>query len=466
MKKASTIIFLALASILVAACDPLGTTSDETSSEIGTSSSEDSFLLHDVSALLSTENLQSHIQYLASPELGGRASGSAENQLACEYVAGKFAEYGLVKYSEETDYFQPYLQPYTRVFTDYFSFEISNAAATSSAFYRYSHDFVFYIDYLSSYGYAMSPAAFDGMGELVSFSTTAMNYDDKFVLVDNLTSTILNDVVADGGKGIIVFDNADAFPALEYGQGEYLGEADFLLLSASPNAYSALEINVANGLNQVDVSYAVDTSAKTVNNVVGILDNGAATSIIVSSHVDHVGKFDEEDRGYFAGALDNASGTAAMLELARIYSENAEKLTKNYIFIAYNGEEAGLYGSQYYSDNMVGEQAATRAAFNLDMLGGGSDDYELEIIGYFGNLQSAVENKCGEYGIANYVLSGNQANSDHYWLGELKIPSLSFVHYDDRFYHTVNDTYDKIDFAILENQLSMIASLMLSKYNV
>ncbi|HQC32891.1 MAG TPA: hypothetical protein PLN15_03700, partial [Bacilli bacterium] len=89
----------------------------------------------------------------------------------------------------------------------------------------------------------------------------------------------------------------------------------------------------------------------------------------------------------------------------------------------------------------------------------------LEIIGNIGGLTTAVETKCADYDIDNYTIYGNQANSDHYWLGQMRIVSLSFVHFDDRFYHRPADTEDKINYEVFANQLSMIASLMLTSYN-
>ncbi len=470
MKKSIAKITSILLAILLVSCTPDSTGSDTNSDSsddgsLDTSSVDDGFLKN-VDDEISVENAQEHIEYLAGNEIGGRASGSADNQKACQYVADHFEEYGFTPYSEETGYFQPYIQPHTRIFSEYFSFEVTNTAQTARASYRYAYDFSFFYGNFTAFGYVFSGLSFDDQAELVAFDTTSTNYADKIVLTNGITSSILTDLYNDGAKGAIVRDSyEESYPAIEFGQGDMFDDADFLFLYAAPESYNSLLSNVANGLNKADVSYAIDNVSKTVNNVVGVLDVGADSSIIVSAHIDHLGRFDAEDDGYYAGALDNASGVAAMLELARIYKDNAELLAKNVIFIAYNGEEAGLFGSQFYSRNMVGEKAATRAAFNLDMIGGGSNDYELEIIGNVGGLGKTIEAKCDDYGIENYIITGNQANSDHYWLGQMRIVSMSFVHFDDRYYHRPADTEDKINYDVFANQLSMIANLMLSSYN-
>ncbi|NMV81966.1 MAG: M28 family peptidase [Erysipelotrichia bacterium] len=470
MKKFNLLILGIVGVVSLIACTPINTDSsisgDDSISDNSDSSSEDpNGPLKNVDDLISRSNAQEHLSYLAGSEIGGRASGSADNLLACQYVADEFQQLGLTPYSEETGYFQPYQQEYTRIFSEYFSFEVTNTAKTATEKYRYAYDFSFFYANFSSFGIVYSPRAFDDQAELVSFSNTSVNYADKIVLVENITLTILGDLYNDGAKGAIVRDGSDPYPTLEYGQGDMFNNSNFLLLYSSGQSYSRLTSNIATGLNKVDASYEIDNASKTVNNVVGFLDVGATSSIIVSAHIDHLGRFDVEDDGYYAGALDNASGIAGMLELARIYSENVDRLLKNVIFIAYNGEEAGLYGSFHYSRNMVGEKADTRASFNLDMIGGGSNDYKLEIIGNYGGLTSSINNKCQEYGIENYIIAENQPNSDHYWLGALRIVSVSFVHFDDRYYHTPNDTEDKINYDIFVNQLAMIASLMLSSYN-
>ncbi|HOR20900.1 MAG TPA: hypothetical protein PLH17_03670, partial [Bacilli bacterium] len=138
LAKLSTLVL----ALLLVACAPGGTGSDTDNDTSGTTDSEssngDDNLLTNVDGLISAENAQEHIAYLAGTEVGGRASGSLDNQLACQYVADHFEDYGLTPYSEETGYFQPYLQPYTRIFSEFFSFEVSNTAKTSSARYRYA----------------------------------------------------------------------------------------------------------------------------------------------------------------------------------------------------------------------------------------------------------------------------------------------------------------------------------------
>src|SRR4029079_2028000 len=91
---------------------------------------------------------------------------------------------------------------------------------------------------------------------------------------------------------------------------------------------------------------------KTGHNVIGFIDNHATYTIIIGAHYDHLGMGGESSlyRGEPAihnGADDNASGTAALIELARYYYGKKNQ-KNNYMFIAFSGEEKGLLGSNYF----------------------------------------------------------------------------------------------------------------------
>ncbi|MDQ3800448.1 MAG: M20/M25/M40 family metallo-hydrolase, partial [Acidobacteriota bacterium] len=120
-----------------------------------------------------------------------------------------------------------------------------------------------------------------------------------------------------------------------------------------------------------------DAKPVTAYNVVGILEGTDAVlkneAIVVGAHYDHLGKggmgsLAANSRAIHHGADDNASGVAAMLELARRLA--AEKKNKRtIIFVAFGGEEEGLLGSRFYTDNPAFPLDKTAAMINLDMVG-------------------------------------------------------------------------------------------------
>ena len=115
-------------------------------------------------------------------------------------------------------------------------------------------------------------------------------------------------------------------------------------------------------------------------NVVGVLEGSDPVlkkeNIVIGAHYDHLGR-GGEGIGSLAprsgeihhGADDNASGTAGLIELARVFSAQRPKLKRTVIFIAFGGEEEGLLGSNYYVNHPLTPLTNTVAMINMDMIG-------------------------------------------------------------------------------------------------
>lgn len=121
---------------------------------------------------------------------------------------------------------------------------------------------------------------------------------------------------------------------------------------------------------------AASAQAKAGANVVAYLDNGAANTIVIGAHYDHLGKgyghfsLDANGEGQIHnGADDNASGVAGVLELARYFSQNGVKEKCNFLFICFSAEEAGLIGSKYFTEHPTLDLTKVQCMFNMDMIG-------------------------------------------------------------------------------------------------
>jgi aminopeptidase YwaD len=130
------------------------------------------------------------------------------------------------------------------------------------------------------------------------------------------------------------------------------------------------------------------------SNVVGILDGSDPTLknevIVIGAHYDHLGRGGEgslapKEGDIHHGADDNASGTAGMLELARIFSEQRPRPRRTLVFIAFSGEEEGLLGSNYYVNHPIVPLPNTVAMINMDMIGRMKDNKL--IVGGIGTAQ-------------------------------------------------------------------------------
>jgi hypothetical protein len=105
-------------------------------------------------------------------------------------------------------------------------------------------------------------------------------------------------------------------------------------------------------------------------NVIGVLEGSdralEAETIILSAHYDHLGIIKGQ---VYSGADDNASGTAALLELARAFAKNGTRPERTLLFIACGAEETFYLGSRFYVDHPLRPLGTTRAVVNFDIIG-------------------------------------------------------------------------------------------------
>jgi aminopeptidase YwaD len=151
------------------------------------------------------------------------------------------------------------------------------------------------------------------------------------------------------------------------------------------------------------------------------IDGNSSDSIIVfSAHYDHLGGI---GKVFFPGANDNASGVSVLLNLIRHYTINPPKYKTVFIFFA--GEEAGLIGSKFFTENKSIELDKIKFLVNLDLLGTG-DDGIMVVNGAVHEKQFANLNEINtQKGLVKTVRKrGKAANSDHYWFSEAGVPAF------------------------------------------
>jgi hypothetical protein len=103
-------------------------------------------------------------------------------------------------------------------------------------------------------------------------------------------------------------------------------------------------------------------------NVVAYLDNHCDSTIVISAHYDHLG-LTVDQSAYYPGANDNASGVAALVELARYYSFNKRKEKFNILFVCFSGHEQGFVGSKSFCEKPSIDFSTVKLHINLDKLG-------------------------------------------------------------------------------------------------
>ena len=202
------------------------------------------------------------------------------------------------------------------------------------------------------------------------------------------------------------------------------------------------------------------------NNVVGILEGGDLKDeyVAISAHLDHVGVGEANAAGdtIYNGAMDNAAGTAAMLEVARRFRAEGKKPRRSILFVAVTAEETGLVGSEYFAANPTVPKGSIVADVNLDMPILTYAFEDLVAIGADHSSVGAVVAAAAASEGVKVVPDGSPeeaffVRSDHYSFVKAGIPSVSLdlgpggpgaaasKEFLDKHYHQPSDEIGLID---------------------
>lgn len=218
----------------------------------------------------------------------------------------------------------------------------------------------------------------------------------------------------------------------------------------------------------------VDEQAE-ARNVIGIVRGSDPqlrdSYVMVSAHYDHLGSAASGTGDpVFHGANDDASGVAAMLEIAAAAAKRKPK--RSLLFVAFYGEEDGLVGSRYYGRNPVVPLERMAAQLNLEQLGRTDVDGEKEIAAYnltgfdFTTLHSSLEKSAKRYKVRLYKKEGSDAffgRSDNQAMADVGVPSTTVsVGYEFPDYHQRSDTWDKLDYPNMARIAGSLAAGVLS----
>ena len=163
---------------------------------------------------------------------------------------------------------------------------------------------------------------------------------------------------------------------------------------------------------------------------------------VFTAHYDHLGNLGK--KVYYAGANDNASGTAAIVTLAAYYAQHHPEY--DMYFIAFSGEDANLRGSEWYADHPIVPLTQIKYLFNIDMIGDNNPVQYCEVsdegMRGFALFEQINAEKKHFKALNRGKLAGN---SDHYPFALRHVPSIFFENEEGdafKYYHTVHDTYD------------------------
>ena len=177
---------------------------------------------------------------------------------------------------------------------------------------------------------------------------------------------------------------------------------------------------------------------------------------VFTAHYDHLGNLGR--KVYYAGANDNASGTATIVTLAAYYAKNRPPY--DMYFIAFSGEDANLRGSEFFAEHPIVPLEQIRYLFNIDMIGDNNPVQYCEISDEGMRGYQLFEQINGEKQYFKALNRGElAANSDHYPFAKRHVPCIFLENQEgDAFpyYHTIFDTYKNAVFDSYEPVFKLV----------
>jgi aminopeptidase YwaD len=451
---------------------------------------------------ISGKEIFSQAKYLSSEKFKGRETFSDEQLEAGRYIAGKFRDYGLGPADPKAGFYQTIEMEYgfvgrsNRLSIDGIRFREGTdfrAAAVGTNTVAGQIAFV---------GYGISTKDFDSYASLdvrdkiVMVFEGKLNKSGKEYGIAPLHGVLVVNAINHGAAGMIFVEGtspknrkmpipskfaADSMRSyLEMAQKMgliRLGPETGFAWRNFPLVYITAEVadillkksnqTIADLKNTIDetgqpLSFLLDQQVKIQTNVshglkktaniIGLIEGRdpvlKKAAVVIGAHYDHIGliqALDAPDKELIAfGADDNASGTAALMEIVRIFAGSRVKPRRSILFIAFTGEETGALGSQFYSEHPLIPLSQTMAMLNLDMIGR-DDPKTIKIFCSRPDFLDLSRDLSREVKILPERLSeGYAESSDHANFLAKKIPVIFYYDGGGNFAHSPADTWDQL----------------------
>lgn len=454
---------------------------------------------------ISSHTLFAYVKELASDKYEGRLTGTEGYNASADWVAARFAEWGIKPAGDNDTYFQAFPNPYTLVFEDC---EVSLHVPVKDSFikkyYTYEDEFI--------------PGATSGSGEVtaevvyVGYGVTApeLGYDEykgvdvegKIVLLEREAPVSpgenpelfkkwrpysfhqykLENAVAHGARGMLYNYGPISNPNNAYAKDfiySHVGDAAVAdAFSGTGRVHKDVVEKIKSELRpQSFFTGKVFTIRNTTefhadgvgSNVIGILEGSDPAlkdeMIIVGGHLDHLGRCYE----IMPGANDNASAVAVILGLAEALSKSLIQPRRSILFNCFGAEEQAVAGSKYYLEHPVVPLEKTVAFINMDGVGCGDTISALAAENYpkfWEYIKRANERFIHRKILTRYFANNARPRLDaarFMWEG---VPTISFaVRGAPSYYHITKDNIDTITPEIMEDMAQLFFVALLDMAN-
>ncbi len=395
------------------------------------------------------------VDTMASQSMHGRGYVNGGDSIAANYLKNEFSRIGLKSFGN--DYYQRMSFP-INTFPDKIEFEIRSRVA------QFEHNCIpgkiFLID--ASCKGVSSEFRIRFFDSTMCSSKAQKKFLKKlkpedFILVDDLDvkdktkKDVLNKIKNNSMKasGII-----EPVTKLTWHQSQVVSDyCKIQILADSTFLYDERWFD--NGRILVENKFITNHKSQ---NVIGYIPGSVYPDsfIVYSAHYDHLGHMGKDV--YFPGANDNASGCAMLLNLANYYSKPENIPKYSIAFMAFCGEEVGLLGSKYYTENPYFPLKNIKFVFNMDIMGTGEEG--ITVVN--GTIFQKEFDKLKEINTQNNFIKdvkirGKAANSDHYFFSEKGVKAFFIYSMGGiKAYHDIYDRPETLPLNEFENMFKLI----------
>lgn len=390
------------------------------------------------------KNLENHVKFLADDKLEGRRTGTRGERLAARYIQKQFKNAGIAPA------FSTYLQPFEvkegKVMGAGNSLSVNGTRISSTAYFPMAWSANGRINI------HVSRAKLLDVHELLSKNVNNPHFD--------LEQAARDEAVKPGSSLLVIYNSSGKPDNIKFNRNDKNPSVNIPVIYLSDTSH----LHLLRQPGKIKLNVEIMNSSRTGHNVAGFINNNAAYTVVIGAHYDHLG-YGEDRNSLYAGsgkmihngADDNASGTAALIELGSMLKKNGPR-QHNYLLVAFSGEELGLYGSKYFADNSPVSLPAINYMINMDMVGRLDSTKGLTIGGYGTSPVWSNAIIPGNLKI-NYDSSGS-GPSDHTSFYRKDIPVLFFFTGSHQDYHKPSDDAHLVNYEGQKEIVKLVYSVI------
>ncbi len=414
------------------------------------------------------KNLKLHVQYLASDVLEGRRAGSLGEQKAVDYIVAQYEAAGIQPMGEQ-GYIQSFPINEGKQWSDQAFLKINTQSMQFGAdFFTVSTGK--HSQFTTKSTLALEEADqvwFKDLQEVLEEQQSNPHFD----LQDWIRQTT-NSMYEKKAKALFLYNSGSLVDNLQFNKFDTSKALAIPVVYITKDGFKK-HFNDALGTFDIDANLILSSQKRVAKNVVAFIDNKAAHTVVLGAHLDHLGYNQDKNAldingDIRNGADDNASGTAALIELAKVLkkaSKQTDEYNKNnYLIIHFSAEELGLIGSKYWLENPT-IKTSFNYMVNMDMVGRYDATKKMSLGGYGTSSKWSEIIQKTPTPLLYTIDSAGTGPSDHASFYRKDMPVLFMFTGSHADYHKATDDWDKINYIGQKDILRFVQNIVKTTNN-